>query len=86
MLVRVLEIPTPSGNSHFNGGEPQQFVEVDWFSDENQMDPDEPGMMETGEGRQQVAEFIQGKQYFHPSKSYLVLHPSHSFTINYHAP
>lgn len=86
MLVRVLEIPAPSGNFHFCGGELQTFVEVDWFRDEQPMEPDSPGMMESEEGRAQIADFVRGKRYFDPAKAYLILHPGHSFTINYSAP
>jgi len=86
MLIRVLEIPVPSGNFHFGGGEPQPFVEVDWFRDEQPMEPDSPGMMESEEGRAQIADFVKGKRYFDPAKAYLILHPGHSFTINYSAP
>ncbi len=86
MLIRVLEIAEPTGNFHFGSGEPQTFMEVDWFRDEQPMEPDSPGMMETEEGRAQIADFVKGKRYYDPAKSYLVLHPGHSFTINYSAP
>lgn len=86
MLVRVLEIPAPSGNWHFGGGEAQAFIEVDWFRDEQQLEPDTPGMMETEEGRTQITSFVMGKRYYDPAKAYLILHPSHSFTINYSGP
>lgn len=79
-LIRVLEIPKSSGTFHFGGGEPQKFVEVDWFRD------DEYAMMATPEGRDQIATFIQGKRYFDPKKAYLVLHETNTFTINYKAP
>ena len=83
MLVRILEIPESTGNFHFGGGEPQTFMEVDWFRDEQPTEPDSPGMMETEEGRAQIADFVKGKRYYDPAKAYLVLHPGHSFTINY---
>ena len=86
MLIRVLEIAESTGNYHFGGGEPQTFMEVDWFRDEQPMEPDSPGMMETEEGRAQIADFVKGKRYYDPTKAYLVLHPGHSFTINYSAP
>lgn len=86
MLVRVLEIPPSSGGFCFGSGNPQTFVEVDWFRDETPMEPNAPGMMETEDGRKEIAEFVKAKNYFDRSKSYLVLHPSHSFTINYAAP
>ena len=79
MLIRVLEIPASSGNFHFTGGEPQWFIEVDWFREIR-------GMMESEDGRIQIADFIKRKPYFSKSKAYLVLHPSHTFTIGYEAP
>ena len=85
MLIRILEIPEPSGNYHFGSGEPQTFVEVDWFRDDPLMGQEGPGMMETEEGRAQIADFVKGKRYYDPTKAYLVLHPGHSFTINYSA-
>ena len=85
MLIRVLEIPPPTGNMHFgkNNGEPQTFIEVDWFRD----DPlDGVQHMFTEEGRERIAKFIRDKKYFDPEKAYLVLHQEHTFTINYKAP
>ena len=83
-LIRVIEIPESTGNFHFSGGERQAFVEVDWFRDENPLT--EELMMNSEEGRDQIAEFIKAKWYFNPSKAYLILHESHSFTIGYSAP
>jgi hypothetical protein len=79
-LIRVLEIPPPSGNFHFGGGERQAFTEVDWFRD------DVHDMMETAKGRDAIADFIKGKRYFDVAKAYLVLHERHTFTIGYRAP
>jgi len=79
MQIRILEIPPSSGNFHFSGGEPQPFIEVDWFRDED-------GMMNDDEGRDQITKFIKGKNYFDPNKAYLVLHQAHTFTIGYSAP
>lgn len=79
MLIRVLEIPPSSGDFHFQGGESQTFVEVDWFRDDK-------GMMANPEGRDFIRHFIIDKNYYDPAKSYLVLHPKNSFTINYEAP
>lgn len=86
MLVRVLEIPPPSGKPHFGGAEPQTFMEVDWFRD----DPT-PGLFEkpdfaTPEGKAAITETIKRKRYYSDGKSFLVLHPEHPFTINYSAP
>lgn len=85
MLVRVLEIPAPTGNFHFGGGERQTFVEVDWFRDDPQPGIDMPSFS-TEDGRAKVTEFIRTKRYFDPAKAYLVLHPEHPFTIGYRAP
>ena len=79
-LIRGLEIPPPSGNFHFGGGEAKTFSEVDWFRD----DPDEicaPPDINTEDGRGQIAEFIKAKRYFNTAKAYLVLHQDCSFTI-----
>lgn len=84
MLIRVLEIPSSSGEFHFKGPEPQTFLEVDWFQDENPMSDGK--MMDTEEGRAQIAEFIKGKNYFNPNKAYIVLHQEHTFTVGYIAP
>lgn len=80
-LVRVFEIPPPTGRFHFGGGEAQAFIEVDWFRDEAGA-PD----IATPEGRKLWEKFIRGKRYFSSGKAYLVLHPDHPFTINYRAP
>ena len=87
MLIRVLEIPSPTGNFHFSGGEPQTFVEVDWFRDENHPDH-EPDfeMMTIQEGQTAIEEMIRGKKYFSSDKAYLVLAQENSFTIGYSAP
>ena len=79
MLVRVLEIPSPTGEFHFSGGEAQTFVEVDWFRDDE-------CMLSTDEGREQIEVFIRAKNYFDSSKAYLILHQTHPMTINYSAP
>jgi hypothetical protein len=85
MLVRVFEIPPPSGHFHFGGGERQVFVEVDWFHDDPQPGIEVPSF-DTVEGREMVTDFIKHKRYFDPAKAYLVLHPEHPFTIGYAAP
>lgn len=79
MLIRVLEIPASSGSFHFSGAEKQTFLEVDWLRDET-------GIMDTKEGRNQIADFIRKKSYFNSNKAYLVLHQNHTFTIGYSAP
>lgn len=77
MLIRVLEIPFPSGNYHFDGGEPQTFVEVDWFTDEGLGESFGP------EHEEIVRSAIKHKRYFNPTQAYLVLSAGYSFTINY---
>lgn len=79
MLIRVLEIPRSSGRFHFGGGEPQTFVQVDWFRDDH-------APISTQEDMRRLEEFIRGKRYFDPAKAYLILHPTHPMTINYEAP
>jgi hypothetical protein len=85
MLVRVLEIPKSSGRFHFDGGEGQTFIEVDWFRDDRSPGDDRPDYSTT-DGRQRIEEFIRAKRYFSEKKAYLVLHPVHPFTIGYSAP
>lgn len=80
MLIRILEIAPSSGNFHFGKGEIQHFVEVDWFRDDNGPD------LSTEQGKSDISKFIQYKHYFDPNKAYLILHPTHSFTIGYEAP
>lgn len=88
MLVRVFEIPPPSGKFHFGGGEMTHFAEVDWFRDDpRDFEPDRhTSLFHTEQGRKTIEEFIRHKHYFDPTKAYLVLHPTHSFTIGYKAP
>lgn len=78
MLVRVLEIPAAKGDFCFSGGNPQTFVEVDWFRDDE-------GMLKTDDGKEVISNFIQGKKYFSADKSYLVLAQEGTFVINYTA-
>lgn len=85
MLVRVFEIPAPTGHFHFGGGEPQAFLEVDWFRDDPIAGINVPSFA-TSDGRAQITAFIKAKRYFSPAKAYLVLHPEHPFTIGYSAP
>lgn len=86
MLIRVLEIPKPTGKFHFGGGEPQTFIEVDWFRDDpNPLAPSAWPMMRSEEGRAQIIDHIKSKNYFDPTKAYLVLHPTNPMVINYQA-
>ena len=85
MLIRVLEIPKSSGEFCFGGGNPQTWIEVDWFRDDLPPDMPDAPTMATEEGRQMLVEFVKQKRYFDKNKSYLLLHPEHSVTINYEA-
>jgi len=86
-LIRVLEIPPPTGTYHFRSGEPQTFIEVDWFRDDDYIEghPDAP-VMTTERGRELIIAFIKQKRYFKPGKAFLVLHQDYSMTIGYSAP
>jgi hypothetical protein len=79
MLIRVLEIPASSGRFHFSGGEPQIFVEVDWFRDDEEM-------WRRDDWPEQLTDWLREKKYFNQDRAYLVLHPKRTFTINYEAP
>lgn len=87
MLIRVLEIAPSTGAFCFGGGNPQTWIEVDWFRDDPSPDPDDNyPTMDTEEGREQIKNFIMSKRYFDSGKPYLVLHEKASFTIGYRAP
>lgn len=77
-LIRVFEIPpkTRPLDFHFDGGQPFEFIEIDWFRDDEHI---------LENNRTMIEGFIERKKYFDRSKSYLVLHPTHTFTINYKA-
>lgn len=82
-LVRVFEMPTFSGGFRFGGGKSETFVEVDWFRDDDGLGaPD----ITTSEGRAAWEAFIKNKKYYKADRAFLVLHPSHPFTIGYLAP
>lgn len=81
-LVRVFEMPQEFAKGFlFSGPRAATFMEVDWFRDE-----DGNPSFATEEGRTAVAEFLRVKNYFRRDRAYLVLHPQHSFTIDYEAP
>lgn len=80
MLIRVFEIPAKTGTFHFGGGEPQAFVEVDWFRDDEYSPGDDPAKWQSD-----MRGFIEKKRYSR-GQPLLVLHPTHPFTINYEAP
>jgi hypothetical protein len=81
-LIRVFEIPPKTGNFHFGGGEPQTFMEIDWFRNDPPFELDYSKASDV----QEIKNFIRAKNYYKPSKAYLVLHPVYPFTINYEAP
>ena len=74
MLVRVFQMPDLMSGYLFEGGVPFPFLQVDWFRVEGVADEDI---------RTELTEFIKGKRYYDPERPYLVLHPTHPFTINY---
>lgn len=77
-LVRVFQIPKNLPTQyHFGGGDLIEFMEVDWFRDEDNMIENQ---------RQHLIDFIKAKKYFDTHKAYLVLHSTHTFTIGYSAP
>jgi len=82
MLVRILEMPPafPRG-FHFGSGQPVVFLEVDWFHlpAGHEGEPD----IATAEGQAELTQVLRGKIYWKPDRAYLVLHPTHPFTINY---
>ena len=95
-LIRVFEIPPPTGRFLFGGGIPADFVEVDWFKDALEACTDDMGFFMTPEeavplsittqsGRDYLVSQIKMKNYYDKDKAYLLLHPTHTFTINYHA-
>lgn len=77
MLVRVLKIHPCDGKFRFGGGQTQPWVEVDWFRDDE--------FPLTPETEYQFRNFIEPKDY-NDGSPLLVLHPEHSFTINYETP
>lgn len=78
-LFRVFTIPPPSGELHFAQPQPMVFEEHDWFTDDAIPD------MTVLEKMDALVSFISAKRYFDTSKSWLVMSPELSFTINYHA-
>lgn len=61
MLIRVLEIPKSSGGDCFMGGNPQTWVEVDWFRDDSfPLTPDTIGEYES---------HVKQRRYYDPSKA-----------------
>lgn len=77
-LVRVFKIPPPDGQYCFGGGRPANFIEVDWFRDEE-------GMMASETGRSEIKEFIEKKIYARDGSALLVMSPVAAFTIDYTA-
>lgn len=89
-LIRVFEMPVSLRTERYlhQGGVAQTFIQVDWFDDS----PPDDGLSKrfpvvgTAEWQDALSAFIRGKRYYRPDRSFLVLHPEHSFTINYEAP
>lgn len=81
MLVRVFEVPPPTGEFLFGGGKDMVFREVDWFRDDEL-----PAGMGTEQGQKVIEEFVKGKRYYIKGRAYLVLAQAGSFTIDYIAP
>ena len=77
-LVRVFEIPPPTGEFCFGDGNPVTFIERDWFHAEKQMMADEIEQSD-------IEEFVKKKAYFDHRKAWLVISPMGCFTINYFA-
>lgn len=84
MLIRILELPDFAPGFRFGGNVVATFKDLDWFRD----DPRPADMPEQGtpDWRAYVEKFVREKTYFNPARAYLVLHPTHPFTINYSAP
>ena len=76
MLIRVLKIPQTDGKFCFGGGNPQIWVEVDWFTDDSHPP-------ETPINRKELEDFIKQKNYYSADESFLVLSEKLTFTINY---
>jgi len=76
MLIRALKIAPTDGGFRFGDGQPQTFVEVDWFRDD-----DYPLTLDT---EMDYWRFLESKVY-NDGSPLLVLSPRHSFTINYEA-
>lgn len=77
-LVRVFKIPTRNGNFIFGAERTACFTEVDWFQDVD-------GFMGSESGREKIAEFVLKKEYAKNDTPLLIMSPTASFTINYHA-
>lgn len=80
MLVRVFQIPPPTGAFCFEGGNLAAFTEIDWFRD------DELAHLEREAYIAAMTNFLMHKQYYREGVPILILHPLHSFTLNYEAP
>jgi hypothetical protein len=77
-LIRVLQIPAPTGNFHFSGPEHAAFWELDWFRDDH--------MPLSAETREKYERFIREKRYYHDERPLLILGPDYAFTMGYSAP
>lgn len=72
VFVRIYELPDKLTDGYcFGGGNEIRFKNVDWFE------------TSLSEGRNGLTQFVQGKNYYSPSKRYLVLgdHPDLVYII-----
>lgn len=79
MFIRVFVIPEFTGTFHFHEPEACIFWEIDWFDDTTDL-------VSTPEGMEKLKGFIKSKSWFDENRAYLVLHPTHTFTIGYKEP
>lgn len=81
-LIRVLEMPPWTAIPNYGSGMPRVFMEVDSFpvEDKGRYSP------KLLDGQRELAALLRTKIYWKPDRAYLILHPTHSFTINYTAP
>jgi hypothetical protein len=76
-LIRVLEIPRHSGQAILGAPEPQTWLELDWFHD----DQTEGISREVWQAT--IVAFLSKKRYFQNAGPLLVLGERWSFTIGY---
>jgi hypothetical protein len=75
LFFHVYEVPAKRSNGYcFGAGVPITFQNVDWFGG---------GAIET---REQLVQFISGKQYCRPGFTYLVLANDPAWTFSFRKP
>jgi hypothetical protein len=86
-LIRVFRMPTVYPRHYLNQeGAPVVMVQVDWFRDDagsNLIEQPTPG---TPEWVAALTKFIGYKKYYDKTMPFLIVHPEHTFTLNYTAP